>query len=286
MPVMSATGDPPKKGAPDGDVFEQHLDRLLPRLRQLTGAGLAFAGRVVGDAVELRYFDGPVVGPLRGHLLDPGHGLGGRVLVRRNSLAVPDYVRTPLITHTYDAIIRAESLRAMVAAPVIVGRRQIGVIYAARRETHEQMGRSLDVVTEEARALEQTLAVSGALSGLRDEAETARDDQWRAGVRDAYARLRHLAADLPDDELRAQLLETADLLADRAPGEELPIRLTPREQDVLDLLTGGLTNAAIAELLGIGLYTVKGHVKSLMTKLDATSRFEAVVNARRIRLIP
>lgn len=286
MPVIDATGDPPKRGGPHADSLEQHLERVLPRLRRLTGAGLAFAGRVVGDAVELRYFDGPVVGPLRGILVEPSHGMGGRVIARGRPLAVADYLRTPLITHTYDAVIRAESLRAMVAAPIIVGRRQVGVLYAARREPHEQLGCSLDVVTEEARALEQTLAVSTALSGLREESDIAADEQWRAGVREAYDKLRRLAQNAPDEEMRARLQETADLLAGRAPADAIPVRLTPREQDVLELLAGGLTNNAIAELLGIGLYTVKGHVKSLMTKLDASSRFEAVVNARRIRLIP
>ncbi|WP_267130314.1 LuxR C-terminal-related transcriptional regulator [Gordonia spumicola] len=46
-----------------------------------------------------------------------------------------------------------------------------------------------------------------------------------------------------------------------------------------------MSNAAVAEHLGIGVYTVKDHVKRLLVKLDASTRFEAVVNARRIRLV-
>jgi DNA-binding CsgD family transcriptional regulator len=41
-----------------------------------------------------------------------------------------------------------------------------------------------------------------------------------------------------------------------------------------------------AERLGIGVYTVKDHVKNLLGKLGAHSRMEAVTQARRLGLIP
>lgn len=286
--VIHDTGNPPKRGASHDELGRQ-LRRPLARLRRHTGASLTFAGRVVpgrdDEAIELSYFDGDVVGPLRGVLLDAGHGLGGRVLDSRRATAVNDYFESPLITHTYDAIIRAEKLYALVAAPIIVGRKQIGVLYAARRSRHDQLGASLDVVADEARAVEQQLTVSEVL-GMRTDEEEMELAAWRSRVQGSYAKLRGLAGTVEDPSVRAQMLEIAAELAGRAPGDDVPVHLTAREQDVLGLLGAGLTNPAIADRLGIGLYTVKGHVKALLVKLDASSRFEAVVNARRVRLIP
>src|SRR2546428_185371 len=55
--------------------------------------------------------------------------------------------------------------------------------------------------------------------------------------------------------------------------------LTPRELEVLQLMSRGLDNAAIAERLGVGYTTVRAHVSSIMAKLDARSRLAAVVRA-------
>jgi DNA-binding NarL/FixJ family response regulator len=55
--------------------------------------------------------------------------------------------------------------------------------------------------------------------------------------------------------------------------------LTPRELEVLQLLATGLPNKTVAVRLGISEHTVKFHVSSLMAKLDASSRTEAVTTA-------
>lgn len=58
--------------------------------------------------------------------------------------------------------------------------------------------------------------------------------------------------------------------------------LTAREREVLQLLTSGLPNKQIAARLGISAHTVKFHVASLLAKLGASSRTEAVtLGARR-----
>ena len=61
--------------------------------------------------------------------------------------------------------------------------------------------------------------------------------------------------------------------------------LTGRETDVLQLLARGCCNKSIARELGIGVGTVKTHVKGLMSKLDATARTHAVVVAAQRGLI-
>jgi DNA-binding NarL/FixJ family response regulator len=66
------------------------------------------------------------------------------------------------------------------------------------------------------------------------------------------------------------------------PPEDENASLTPREREVLQLMTHGLPNKNIAARLHISLSTVKFHVASILTKLEASSRTEAVtIGARR-----
>ncbi|MGY0571570.1 response regulator transcription factor [Bradyrhizobium sp. RDM12] len=59
------------------------------------------------------------------------------------------------------------------------------------------------------------------------------------------------------------------------------IALTPRELDVLALMAEGASNKMIARQLNISVHTVKFHVGSLLDKLDATGRTDAVAHAAR-----
>jgi ATP/maltotriose-dependent transcriptional regulator MalT len=61
--------------------------------------------------------------------------------------------------------------------------------------------------------------------------------------------------------------------------------LTGREIQVLELLAEGLANKAIAGQLGISDQTVKVHVASILGKLNAANRTEAVRRAARTGLI-
>lgn len=57
--------------------------------------------------------------------------------------------------------------------------------------------------------------------------------------------------------------------------------LTPRELDVLTLMAEGASNKVIARQLGISVHTAKFHVGSILDKLDATGRTDAVAHAAR-----
>jgi len=61
--------------------------------------------------------------------------------------------------------------------------------------------------------------------------------------------------------------------------------LSARELQVLQLMSEGLPNKQIAQRLGISNSTAKFHVASVLTKLDATSRTEAVTVGLRRGLI-
>jgi DNA-binding NarL/FixJ family response regulator len=127
-------------------------------------------------------------------------------------------------------------------------------------------------------------------------------DESVSGVQLLAAGLRGLLRrDAPSDQIGSGLRAVADglIVADErflaallpALGSEdsddliLKEDLTPREMDVLERLAEGLSNRAIAQELSISEHTVKFHVTSIMGKLDAQSRTDAVVRATRLGLI-
>jgi DNA-binding NarL/FixJ family response regulator len=111
-------------------------------------------------------------------------------------------------------------------------------------------------------------------------------DALRAGIRAA------LPGDISPDQLVAALHAVASgliamhpshanetLLAGAAPTralDELAESLTRRELEVLQMLAAGLSNKEIAARLNISEHTVKFHVASILGKLGAGSRTEAV----------
>jgi DNA-binding NarL/FixJ family response regulator len=67
-----------------------------------------------------------------------------------------------------------------------------------------------------------------------------------------------------------------------APVAEPAVRLSPREQSVLDCIAKGLTYKQIADQLGISIETIRTHLKRIYQKLHVRSRTEAV--AKYVRL--
>jgi len=62
--------------------------------------------------------------------------------------------------------------------------------------------------------------------------------------------------------------------------------ITSRETEVLRMLAEGLVNKDIAMRLGISEHTVKFHISSILDKLGASTRTEAVTVGIRLGLIP
>ncbi|MCO4773349.1 MAG: response regulator transcription factor [Deltaproteobacteria bacterium] len=89
----------------------------------------------------------------------------------------------------------------------------------------------------------------------------------------------------------AGLVVVTSELADVALGEQREVDdaglepLTGREQEVLALLAEGLANRDVALALAISESTAKFHVRSILSKLGAATRTEAVVRAMRAGLL-
>ena len=81
----------------------------------------------------------------------------------------------------------------------------------------------------------------------------------------------------------------ADLDLSERPIEEpvkqhLPKKLTPRELEILLLLTAGKTNRQIMQELSISLSTVKTHLEHVMSKLEVSDRMQAALLALKLGL--
>ena len=121
-----------------------------------------------------------------------------------------------------------------------------------------------------------------------EDAESGRD-AWARGARAVLPRgvaPERLAAAIPAALEGLRILDPSFELgpASHEPPPNVP-ELSTRESEVLMALADGASNKEIAETLGVSVNTAKFHVRSILDKLGAESRTEAVVLAARWGLI-
>lgn len=100
-------------------------------------------------------------------------------------------------------------------------------------------------------------------------------DELANAIREAHAGRPTLAPEA------AQVL----IQSTRQPAGRIGFDLTEREREVLALMVEGINNNQIAERLVISVSTSKFHVSSILSKLGATSRTEAVAIALQHKLV-
>ena len=192
-------------------------------------------------------------------------------------------------------------LRVAVASEDPLTRSGLSALLAGREEVAVVGGASPSDLPG-LRALEAEAVLFDALSGpgaLRELADLFPVVALVAGVEEAASALRAgarsiLFRDAGADKLALALLSAArglvtlegalaGWLRPRAPAPAEG--LTPRELEVLSLLAEGLTNKVIAQRLGTSERTAKFHVESILGKLGAENRSEAIVLAARRGLV-
>lgn len=83
-------------------------------------------------------------------------------------------------------------------------------------------------------------------------------------------------------EFRRTSRAAADTGGHTEAADELELdQLTTREQEVLNLISEGLSDKEIAAALNISLYTVKSHVRNILAKLHVNNRREAARLAKK-----
>ncbi|MGW5054851.1 LuxR C-terminal-related transcriptional regulator [Actinokineospora sp. NPDC004072] len=270
---------------------------LRAELRALRRAGVpvAFGGEVAGDQLRLVEFIGTRTTGLHNLRVHPGTGLGGRVLVQGRPAGVTDYGSARTITHDYDGPVLAEGLSAILAVPVQAGGRCRAVLYGALRQPLAFGERMWDQFIAAGRRLARELAIRDEVDHRLAMAESLTvtraidptQSATREELRAVHAELRAIAAGIPDPALRHRLHTAAQRLTDLgAPTPAPTTTLSTRETDVLAQIALGCTNAEAADRLSLSPETVKSYLRSTMRKLDAHTRHEAVVRARKAMLLP
>jgi DNA-binding CsgD family transcriptional regulator len=87
------------------------------------------------------------------------------------------------------------------------------------------------------------------------------------------------------ENMERSLEELAGLQTEHLPFQPQGPSLSPRELEVLRLMSQGLAKRQIAEVLGISLNTVKRHVSNIFNKLSVNDRAQAAVWAARNNLV-
>ncbi|WP_298087973.1 acetate metabolism transcriptional regulator RamA [uncultured Corynebacterium sp.] len=262
----------------------------LVTLKNATGIPVTMYAEVMDNGkMQISHWVGLRTPAMHNLVIDAGAGVGGRVMATRRPVGVSDYLRAKVITHEYDQNIKDEGLHSLVAVPVIVNRLVRGVLYAGVHSSVRLGDKVLEEVTMTARCLEQDLAVADACRNM-DRAGGGKGGRVMNGaeweqVRSTHSKLRMLANRVDDEKLRQELEELCDQMVTPVRVKQTT-KLSARELDVLACVALGHTNVEAAEEMGSGAETVKSYLRSVMRKLGAHTRYEAVNAARRIGALP
>lgn len=203
-----------------------------------------------------------------------------------------------LIVHEQRA--HAEALEALIDAEADL--RSVGVVTAVEDVRSAVRHRSVDVVL-----IDLALATSGGITsyalGCRVVAVAEEVDLDALEHAVEIGATWFVGKDAPASEVLSGLRNTAPritvsgttldlLLADARGWLHLPpsrarrptqhVRLTRREDEVLQLMRDGRDAKSIASELHVSIHTARSHIKKLMAKLGAHSQLEAVAIANRL----
>lgn len=151
----------------------------------------------------------------------------------------------------------------------------VGTAGATRRQLRALVGERALLAAAVAGGLREPLGTIAASAGAL-AVSTELPETERAAFSDLYGRAAHL------ESLTAR---SAEPTAAPEPTPAPITSLTARELEILELLSQGMDNRAIAEHLTLGYSTVRTHVQSVLEKLDARSQLEAVVRAHQTGIL-
>ncbi|APT91980.1 LuxR family transcriptional regulator [Corynebacterium phocae] len=270
---------------------DEAVRAALSSLKNATGIPVTMYATLLADnRLHITHWIGLRTPALQNLIIDPGAGVGGRVVATRRAVGVTDYTRATTITHENDSAIQDEGLHSIVAVPVIVQREIRGVFYVGVHSPVRLGDKVIEEVTMTARSLEQDLAVNSVMrrmdgsKGMAARGNVMNGAEWEQ-IRSTHSKLRMLANRVDDEDLRKELETLCDQMVSPVRVKQ-STKLSARELDVLSCVALGHTNVEAAEEMGIGAETVKSYLRSVMRKLGAHTRYEAVNAARRIGALP
>lgn len=271
---------------------DEAIRSALTSLKAATAISVILYGTLLADnRLQITHWVGLRTPSLQNLILERGSGMGGRVISIHRPMGVTNYTDAKNITHENDRAIMDEGLCSLAAFPVIVHREIRGVLYIGgphKNHFSDEITREVEMT---ARTLEQDLAINSALrrgdtgkAGLNKPSRVMNGAEWEQ-IRSTHSKLRMLTNRVEDDALRKELEVLCDQMVSPVRVKQ-STKLSARELDVLSCVALGHTNVEAAEEMGIGAETVKSYLRSVMRKLGAHTRYEAVNAARRVGALP
>ncbi|HVW44036.1 MAG TPA: GAF domain-containing protein [Amycolatopsis sp.] len=219
-------------------------------IRETLGAHAAFVGELERPGLAIvRWMSGNRTEAMQNLPVPTGQGIGGRALALRKPVRVPDYLSSPTITHQFDAQVRQESLRAMVAVPILSrpDGEPLAVAYAALRESAAFGDDAVQCLEAIAGQAAQALHLASVAESTRADAVSAERRRMQNALHDSVGALlfsigvqvRGLHEDADNPALRhrlrelerdvsaasAALRESLLALAESSPERALPVEL-------------------------------------------------------------
>ena len=265
------------------------LQDAVSEFSRATGFTLAFGGYEADGVTTVTALSGTEGDSLQGLRVSNWRGLGGKAMIEHRPRFTRDYMSSQAISHDYDLEIGAERIVMLIAVPVVVEGVTRAVLYGGTRGDSAPNAQFMQAAAAVSDDLARMLRTE---DRARSRAQLPAPDELPGPVleelRSSHAEIRRIAAATSDPAARAALAAVELRLAalGRADSAAPNVHLTSREVDVLCQAAQGGTNAAIGEALGIAESTVKGYLKTAMSKLEAPTRHAAVSTARRYGLIP
>ena len=155
----------------------------------------------------------------------------------------------------------------------------------------------MDLMMPEMDGIEATRAILADHPEIKIIAMTSfEEEQLVQGVLAAGA-ISYLIKNVTSDELAKAIRDAVSgrstfspeaarvLIQATRPAKQPLFELTEREQEVLELVVQGQSNQQIADALVISITTVKAHMSNILSKLQVSSRTEAIAYAIRHKLV-
>lgn len=253
---------------------------------------VTFGGIYYGKDLTISEVFGGRTRALNNLTVPVGLGIGGRAALEGRPIGAANYYRSDKFSHEYDNFVRREGIVSIFAIPVMVDTKPRGMLYTSTRDEHpvaEQLVHDTVVyakhIGDEIKIRDEVDRRTQILVQAQQLNEPDYQDMIEL-VRSAHAELIGLANSNIDDTLAKSLRVIAHQLQ-RGPeaGSDAP-ELTVREIEVLSQVAMGCSYADVAGRLSLKPVTVKGYMRTILSKLHVHSRHEAVVVARRFGLIP
>jgi two-component system, NarL family, response regulator YdfI len=171
----------------------------------------------------------------------------------------------------------AERVRDIQPDIVLIDLPQPDTQFASVAASLEQAGSTVVALIDEPDASWTSRALRAGARALLARESSA--EEIYSAIRAASSGMVLLDPEIARDLVTRSLPDSADGM------RETVEELTPREVEVLRMLAEGLGNKEIAARLGISDHTVKFHISSILAKVGASSRTEAVTRGIRMGLI-